>query len=429
MSSNPREASVIALYNIEEKGEYLTHALVDALKELENVDKGFANELIMGVEKNKLYLDFLIRKFSKIRLKKLSPWVLQILRTGIYQLTMMDKIPHSAACNESVKLANKYAHSAAKNYVNGVMRSVSRSINALPEPDGSPAEILSVRYSCPLWLVEKLLNQFGKDVCIEILKDSLIPHPTTLRVNSMKTSSDELVKILKNEGISVTEDNDIGHCLRVDGAININSSEAYKNGLYTLQNINSMRAVFALNPVNGETVVDVCSAPGGKTTYIAELMNDTGKIYAFDVHPHKIELIKNAAKRIGINCIEASVHNSEDVKTELIGQADRVLADVPCSGIGVIHKKPDIKWNRIESDIVQLCETQYRILKSASAYVKNGGTLVYSTCTILEEENECQIERFLKENPEFVKDFEKLYLAHNTGGSGFYICRLVRKQV
>ncbi len=425
MSTNPREAAVIALYKTENEGAYLSRALLDAVKNLSGSDKGFVTELVMGVQRNKLRLDFIIRKYSKVRLKKLSPWVLQILRTGIYQLVLMDKIPVSAACNEAVKLASRYAHSAAKNYVNGVMRSIARDIDNLPEPDGNDIERLSVMYSCPLWLAEKVYAQYGFDTCKNILKDSVLPHPTTVRVNTIKTTAEELVGILEGEGITaeiVTE-----YCLKIIGAINIANSPAYKDGLYTLQNINSMRAVLALEPKEAEMVIDVCSAPGGKTTFIAELMKNNGKIYAFDIHSHKIDLIKNAADRLSISCIRATVHNSETTDDKLRGRADRVLADVPCSGIGVIHKKPDIKWNRAAEDIEELVQIQKNILNSAAEYVKSGGVLVYSTCTILREENEQQIEDFLKNHDDFVKDYDRLYLAHETEGSGFYICRLVRK--
>lgn len=423
MSVNPREAAVTALYKTENDGAYLNKAVLDATQKCESRDKAFVNELVMGTVRNKLYLDFIIQSYSKIKLKKLSPWVLAIMRTAVYQLVCMDKIPPSAACNEAVKLASKYAHKAARGFVNGVLRSISRELDSLPKPKGSVAERMSIVYSCPLWMTEKLISQFGEKAAEEILKDSLMPHPTTVRVNILKTTPAKLCEFLKAEGIdSELYGEDV--CLKINGAIDVKKSECYKNGYYTLQNINSIRAALTLEPQKGETVIDVCAAPGGKTTHIAELMENDGKVIAFDVHPHKIELIQNAANRLGLSCIEAKCHNSEEVCSELIGRADRVLADVPCSGIGVIHKKPDIKYNRSAEDIQALCEIQSRILRSAAEYVKPGGVLVYSTCTILKEENEEQIKSFLAENTEFVLEREKLYLADKTGGSGFYICRM-----
>ncbi len=424
MGVSARQGATDALFDIEKKGEYSTKAVTDAIKNLEPRDKAFANELILGVLRNKIYLDFVIQSFSKTKLKKLNPYVLQILRVGAYQMICIDKVPVSAACNEAVKLAEKRAR-AAKGFVNGVLRSISRNLDNLPEIKGNEIEKLSVKYSCPLWLAEKLFSQFG-DKTEDILKDSLKPHPTFIRVNALKTDEDALIEKLKAEGIEA-EKSDLKNCLTIKGAININVSGAYKEGLYTLQNVNSQMATVILEPKADETVIDMCAAPGGKTTHIAELMENKGRVIAFDIHPHKIELIEKTAERLGLDSIEARCHNSEEAIEDLKGMADRVLADVPCSGIGVIHRKPDIKYNRQEEDITALCEIQKNILKNASEYVKTGGTLVYSTCTILKEENQDITEEFIKENKDFEKTFEKLYLAHETGGSGFYICRMERK--
>ncbi len=426
MGVNARQAATDALFDIEKKGEYSTKAVTEAIKKLEPIDKAFANELILGVLRNKIYLDFIIQSFSKTKLKKLNPYVLQILRTGAYQMVCIDKIPVSAACNEAVKLAEKRAR-AAKGFVNGVLRSISRSLDSLPVPTGDMCEVMSVKYSCPLWLTRKLYNQFGEEECREILKDSLKPHPTTIRVNSLKTNEDELIEKLLKEGVNA-ERSSVKNCLIIKGAINVNASDAYKDGLYTLQNINSQEASLALGPKCGETVIDMCAAPGGKTTHLAELMKNQGRVIAFDIHPHKIELINKTAERLGLDCIEAKCHNSEEIIEEYREIGDRVLADVPCSGIGVIHRKPDIKYNRQETDIPALCDIQKKILENAAEYVKPGGVLVYSTCTILEEENNGITDEFLKEHKDFKKDFEKLYLAHKTGGSGFYICKMERKK-
>ncbi len=428
MSDNPREAVVVALFKTENEGQYSTKAMLDAVKQFNYRDKKFINELFMGVLRNKTRLDYIINAYSKIKLKRISPWILQILRTGIYQLVFMDKIPPSAVCNEAVKLATKYSHNATKGYVNGVLRAVSRTLDEIPTPNRENIiEYLSTMYSSPVWLTEELFSQYGEETCERILSDSLLPHPTMIRANLLKTDPNDLVLLLEKEGISAKISDDVSGCLIINGAFDVSASDLYKRGFYTPQNINSMRAALALKPKSGETVIDVCSAPGGKTTHIAELMGDKGHVIAFDIHSHKKLLIENTAKRLCLSSIDAIVHNSEDVKEEYIGAADRVLADVPCSGIGVIHKKPDIKWNRKAEDIDTLCKTQKKILNSAAQYVKSGGVLVYSTCTILKEENEEQIKGFLDSHNDFEADFERLYLAHETGGSGFYICRLKRK--
>lgn len=423
MTKNPRAAAAEALYNIEKEGEYSNRAMLDAARGLDVRDTALATEIVMGVLRNKLYIDFIIQSYSKIKLKKISPWVLQILRCGVYQLVMMDKIPPSAACNEAVKLAAGKSNGAARGFVNGVLRTVSRNIEALPVPNGSTEEILSVKYSCPLWIVKRLCEQYGTEMTECILTDSLIPHSTTVRTNILKTSSAELVRILEEEGICAEQNTEIPECIRVFGAFDINRSAAYSDGLYTIQNINSMRAGLLLDPREGETVLDLCAAPGGKTTHLAELMKNKGKITAFDLHPHKAELINNAARRLGIGIIEVRTADCTEYMPELDGCADRVLADVPCSGMGVIHKKPDIKYNRRTEDVETLCSIQEKIMNNGARYLKPGGVMVYSTCTIFKEENERQTERFLNTHDNFVKEHERLYTAHETGGSGFYLCR------
>lgn len=426
MSLNPRKAAVETLLDIEKNGEYSVKAINEALRNLEPRDKAFANEIILGVMRNKLRLDFIIQSYSKVKLAKMTPYVLQVLRCGVYQILYMDKIPVSAACNEAVKLTAARAKSA-KGFVNGVLRNIARNVNNIPKPRGKITEIMSVEYSCPLWLTELLCRDFGEGMCEKILADSLVPHMTMIRANSMKTTARELSDMLKEENISADVTEGMPNCLTINGAININASKLYKDGYYSLQNINSQKAVQVLEPKSGETVIDVCAAPGGKTTYAAELMKNEGKVIAFDVYEHKIKLIENAAQRLGLHCIEAVCHNSENVVDKYIGVADRVLADVPCSGIGVIHRKPDIKYNRRAEDIDTLCEMQKNILNSAAEYVRPGGVLVYSTCTILTRENSDRVEEFLSEHTNFEKEFEKLYLAHETGGSGFYICKMRKK--
>lgn len=425
--ANVRELVLKGLYRIEKEGAYLNQALLDILSEdLDARDKGFASELMGGVVRNRLKLDYIIEKFSKIKLKKLSPWVHQILRMGIYQIINMERVPDSAACNESVKLARRYAHGAAQGYINGLLRAVAREKKNIEYPKRT-LERLSVLYSYPLWLTEKLISQYGEETCEEILLSSHKKQPVSIRVNSLKTNQEKLLTRLKEEGLDARADAENSKRIYIDGAVNVYSSKAYLDGEYTLQNSSSMTAVELLSPKEGEIILDLCAAPGGKTTYMAECMGNKGKIIAMDIHPHKMELIENSAKRLGITIIETICGDAGEPKEEWINSADRVLADVPCSGIGVIHKKPDIKWHRYEEDIQEMCKVQKKILNAASKYVKTGGTLIYSTCTILKEENQMQIEEFLRENTNFKLDEEQVLLTHITGGSGFYIAKLVKQ--
>lgn len=425
--ANARELVLKGLCRIEEKGEYSNIALAYVLErdDLSPVDRAFVTELMMGVVRNRLKLDYIVQKFSKIKLKKLSPKVHQMLRMGIYQMVCMDNIPDSAACNETVKLANKYAHGGAKGYVNGLLRSVSREKENIEYPTDD-LNRLSIYYSCPLWLTEKLICQYGADECEKILADSHIKHPPAIRVNRTKITENELIKVLDDEGIKVKE-TDIENCLLVDGAINVKKSKAYLDGLYTLQGISSMMAVDVLAPEANEFVMDMCAAPGGKTTQIAEIMGDKGKVLAFDIHPHKIDLINSAAKRLGLSSVEAKLGNSAVFMEEYDRKADRVLVDAPCSGIGIIHKKPDIKWQREEKDIEQLVKIQRDILENSSKYVKSGGVLVYSTCTILKEENQEQVQKFLENNTDFELKEEQQIQTYQKGGNGFYIAKMIRK--
>ncbi len=423
-----REIALRALYDIDVNETYINAALKTALsgKELSSNDRGLVTELIYGVVTNKTALDFIISQYSKVKIKKMTPWVLNILRMGVFQIHYMDKIPHSAACNEAVKLANKYSHRAGSGFVNGVLRAVSRGKETFQFPKmNNVAEELSLKYSYPLWVTDGLIKEYGEELCEELFKENVKPHGVFIRVNSLRTTDDELIAILKNEGVSC-EQTEVENCLKVTGRINVEGSDAYKRGLYSLQNISSQRAVAALGPMAGETVIDMCAAPGGKSCAIAEMMKNEGKIFSFDVFEHKVELINKSAERLGIGIIDARVHDASVKIQGLEESADKVLADVPCSGLGVVHKKPDIKWKRKETDIEELCKLQKGILETAASYVKKGGTLVYSTCTILPEENCLRVDEFLGCHAEFSKVHEEQILTTNLGESGFYICKMVK---
>lgn len=426
---NAREIILNALYKIENDKAYSSKALNNALKLATPVDRAFVTEIFYGVLKNSITLDYIIMQFSSVKLKKMSLWVKNILRMGIYQIYYSDKIPDSAACNESVKLAKKYGHKASVGFVNGVLRNVSRNKDAIVFPDKSDLiSYLSIGYSCPEWMVKMLNEQYGAEECENILAESLLPHPITVRVNTLKTTSSELIERLQAEnGVKAIQDNEIKNCLVIDGALDINNVKLYKEGYFTIQNKSSMLAAEAVGAVKNDFVIDMCAAPGGKSTYIAECMKNTGRILSFDIYEHKTKLIEKAAERLGINIIETKACDAAVFDESLENKADRVLVDAPCSGLGVIHKKPDIKFSRKPEDISALCEIQSKILDTASRYVKKGGVLVYSTCTILKQENQDVTCDFLKKHSEFEVTDEKQLLTHNMGGSGFYICKMKRK--
>ncbi len=423
---NAREIVLKTLYDIEENGSYFNRALSDALSMCDGKDQGFVTELIYGITKNKLALDHIITKFSSVKIKKMTPWVKNILRMGIYQMFYMDKIPHSAACNESVKLSKKYAHATAGRFINGVLRSVSRSIDSISFPsDENPQEYLSVKYSYPLWLTEKLLLQYGFEKAEGFMAESNKSHRVNLRVNPLKGTPETVCEMLKTDGVDAVIEND---SIWVFGKINVNQLKSYKEGYFSLQNISSYMAVCALSPKKGDVVMDICAAPGGKSCAAAEIMENTGEIYSFDIHPHKTALIENSAKRLGIHIIKTKVHDGTVLLPEFLDRADKIILDAPCSGIGVIHKKPDIKWTRQKQDILELAILQKQLLEVSSKYLKVGGTILYSTCTVLKEENQDIVDVFLSAHPEFEKLYEKQILTSELGESGFYICTMKRNK-
>ncbi len=424
-----REAALKALYSIEKSGAYTNAALKEALStgDLSSQDKGLITELIYGVVANKIAIDYIIMQFSKVKIKKMTPWVLGILRMGVYQIYYMDKIPHSAACNEAVKLAKKYSHGAGAGFVNGVLRSAARGYADFKFPiTADSVRDLSLEYSYPEWITEKLVAEYGEDKCRELYRENRKPHLVSIRVNTLKISKIKLISILDAEGFECTEISELDNALLVKGKLNIENSQAYKMGLYSLQNLSSQKAVEILAPKSGQCVVDMCAAPGGKSCAIAEKMENKGEVHSFDIFPHKVDLINKSAERLGIDIIDAKAADSTVFCESMTDKADFVLADVPCSGLGVIHKKPDIKWSRAEADIVELCKIQKMILDNAAMYVKSGGILVYSTCTILPEENRLRIQEFLKENKNFKIEYEEQILTSALGESGFYICKMVK---
>ena len=426
-----RESALKALYDIEKSGAYISAALKTALnrEDFSAQDKGLITELIYGVISNKISLDYIISQFSKVKIKKMTPWVLNILRMGIYQLYYMDKIPESAACNESVTLAKKYSHKAASGFINGVLRSAARKRNDFEFPQsGDKAEDMSIEYSYPKWMTKRLIAEYGEDRCMELFKENQKSHGVHIRVNTLKTSIGELIEILEKDGIECEKYDDIETTLLLKGKLNVEKSKAYKDGLFSLQNISSQKTVKVLDPQSSETIIDLCAAPGGKSTAIAERMENKGKVLSFDIFEHKIELIKASAKRLGIDILTASLMDATKKSDKLLGIADRVLADVPCSGLGVLHKKPDIKYSRTEEEVLELSKIQEAILENAKDYLKPGGVLVYSTCTILPEENKMQVEKFLAKNKNFKKEFEEQILTSNIGESGFYICKMVKEK-
>ena len=428
---NSREAALKVLYDIDFNDAYSNSSLSIMIKEseLSAKDKALLFELVYGVLKNRLKIDYVISCFSKVKLKKISVRVLNILRIGIYQILFLDRIPNSAACNECVKLAKKYSNKGGIGFVNGLLRNVIRKKDCLEFPlyNDDKLKYFSVKYSFPEWIVKKLICQYGEEKAEKFMIESNLPHNTNIRVNTLKISALNLSEILNEKGIENKISKKAENIILIDANINLTALEEYKKGLFSLQNSSSKRAIDILEPQSGETIIDVCAAPGGKSCAVAEIMENKGIVLSYDLYDHKKMLIENSARRLGIDIISANVGDASVFNNELFKKADKVIIDAPCSGIGVIHKKPDIKWKRKEEDITELKSIQNAILNNASKYVKPGGVLLYSTCTVFKEENEDNIENFIKNNPFFVKEYEEQILTGEAGESGFYICKMVLK--
>ena len=416
-----REAALKALYEIEYNGAYSNMAVKNTLKnsDMSERDKALFTALVYGVSDKKITLDYYISKFSKIKLKKISKYILIILRMGVFQLVFTDKIPQSAAVNESVKLAKRYGHGASAGFVNGVLRSVSKcgEIEYPKEKD----EYLSVKYSFPLWMCRKWTEEFGFEFTENMMRSFGESKPITLRANTLKTTNEELVKLLSDLGINA----EIKDGAVVTGGFDIEKNTLYKEGYFTPQDTAAMKAAEILAPEQGDTVIDMCAAPGGKTTHIAEIMKNSGRILAFDIYSHKTELVKKNAERLGIDIIKTEVRNSAEFDKSLSGTADCILCDVPCSGLGIIGRKPDIKQNEDRSP--ELCKIQAKILENACIYLKECGVIVYSTCTVEKAENEGITGDFLEKHGNFEKLYEKTFYPHTDGTDGFYICKMRKK--
>lgn len=408
-----RNKALQIIYEITEKGAFSHIELDSSLNDpkLRDVDKGFVTELVYGTVRWLKKLDYIIDSFSTVKRKKITPWNINILRLGIYQILYM-RVPDSAACNESVKLARKHGHAATGGFVNAVLRNIIRNKEQIIWPDREKDIIshLSVMHSYPEWLVEEWVNEYGADWTEELLKAGNLEPETTIRINRLKKQRDELTDELISEGAEVSEGRYHKDAILIKRPGSVTRFIGFRKGSFQVQDESSMFAATILCPKEGESVLDVCSAPGGKTTHIAEIMNNRGKISARDVYNGKLDMVKEAARRLGIKIIETKDWDARVPEPELFGTFDKVLVDAPCTGLGIIRKKPDIKWSRKKEDFNELSNLQEQILTVSSKYVKKGGMLVYSTCTLGKKENIDVIKRFCEKNLQFKMEDINEYL-------------------
>lgn len=438
---NSRELAFKTLYDIERNKNYSNISINKNFKNvnISDQEKGLATELIYGIIENKYYLNYIIDKLSKIKSKKMSTYVKISLWLGIYQILFLDSIKDHAAVNESVNLIKKYDKKSS-GFVNAILRNVLRQKDSIMEiKDKEIKDELSIKYSYNPWIVEKWIKDFGQEFTEDLLDANAEKPNLYIRTNTLKISRDELIGKLAKEGIKCTKVNGIDEAIMVQNLKNIEGNELFKLGYFTIQDISSMLVGKIANPEKGSKVLDICSAPGGKTTHVATIMENTGQVIARDVFDHKLKLIKSTVNRLGLTNV--SIENRDALKLDdnSIDKFDYVLADVPCSGLGIIRRKPEIKFKEA-SELSGLPDIQSKILNNASKYVKENGTLIYSTCTIHDEENIDVVEQFLKENKNFElvpieninidldnqeKGYIKIY-PNIHGMDGFFIAKLKR---
>lgn len=395
--ANARLLAVQLLDKTFQKNGFSNIVLDSALKDsqLSVQDKKFCTAVYYGVLERKITLDYVISQYCR-QMKKLDSMVVNILRTGIYQILYMDSVPDNASVDESVKLTRKTGRSRFSGLVNAVLRNFIRDGRKIKFPQDR-YEMLSVKYSAPLWLVRKFINEYGSDFAQAMLKASVMKPPVNIRLNNL--CADEKILSENSGGFEFVKNNSIENNYELKGSGDVTLIPAFEKGMFHVQDSASQLCCMALNPQKNDIVIDICSAPGGKAFTMAEMMENTGCIYAFDLHEKRVGLIKNGAKRLGISNIKAQTGDAS-VFNDKIPPADKILCDVPCSGLGVIRRKPEIKYKNPD-DFKNLPEIQYKILENASKYLKKGGELVYSTCTLNKSENEDVINKFLQNHPEF----------------------------
>ncbi len=407
-----RKKAIDIIMRVKRDGAYSNLELADSLGGLDTKEKAFVTRLVYGTLTYSIQADYLLSKHINKPLSKLDKEVLAILESAVYQKLYMDSVPDYAIINESVNLTRKYGKASAAGFVNGVLRKTlvcGLDISDIPK---NTSKYYSVKYSLDEGFCSLMMKQYGS-LAEKIFSGSRENAPFTVRVNTLKTDRKKLKKAFSDKGIKAENTEICDDCLKVHGGFAVRDEELFKKGYYYPQDEASAMAAYVLSPEKGDTVIDMCAAPGGKTTYLAELMRGEGKIHAFDLYEHKIKLIDELSKRLGIDMINAEVKDAEVFDETLKESADKILADCPCSGYGLLRKKPEIKYKKSTKELENL---QLKILENAAEYLKTGGELVYSTCTVNKAENIENINRFLSLH----KEFELCNIAGYFGGKPFF---------
>lgn len=443
MDNNYRVAVIESLKKIFRDKSYSNLVINNDIKNIDGKYGSIYRKSVLGVVENLLFIDWIINKMSKTKTKKMESEVLFTLRLAVYQIYFLENSYENIVVNESVEHVKRNVNVRASKFVNAVLRNIIRNkdniicdMNKL-----SYIDFLSVKYSYPKWIVSRWIGEFGKDKIEDVLVANNAQAPFAIRVNTLKISRDELMHILKSKGIIAEKCKYLDKGILIKNPVEIDKMDEYKNGMFSIQSESSMLAGQILNPMENSFVIDLCAAPGGKSLNAAEMMKNTGKIISRDIYENKISLIEHEKKRLGIENIFVETYDATILDRNLINKADYCIVDVPCSGFGIIRRKPEIKYNKLESDFDSIQKIQSKILENASKYLKVGGELVYSTCTVNKEENINMINNFLKNNSDFImvdiseqtkisfetskKGYVEIY-PHLHSMDGFFIAKLKR---
>ena len=440
MKPSARATALRVLVSCRTNGAWADAALKAQLTRdsLTGPDAALCSRIVYGVMQNRMLLDYYISCYCSQKPDHLQPPLLDILRIGAYQILYLDKIPDSAAVNESVELAKQNKRAQAAGLVNAVLRKISQNKNDLPAIQDRDAEkYLSIRYSHPKWLVKRLVAILGREEAEAFLAADNGVAPMTIQLNPMKTTGSELLAELQEDGITAKPHSWISGCLELSGTGDLTALKSFREGKFLVQDGAARLVSLVADVKAGQRVLDVCAAPGGKSFSAALAMENQGEIISCDLHENKLKRIEEGAQRLGITCIHTAAADGRAQRSEWAGQFDTVIVDAPCSGLGIIRKKPDTRYKKAD-DLFTLPVIQAAILENAAAYVRPGGTLVYSTCTILPEENERVTDAFLAEHSDFSREGFTLpapvgesngsltLWPQRHGTDGFYICRMKR---
>lgn len=429
-SVSVRELALEILIEVNEHGQYSHLMLRDVLDKyqfLEKAQRAFLTRLVEGTLERQIEMDYILDSFSKVKVKKMKPLIRNLLRMSVYQIKYMDKVPDSAVCNEAVKLAGKRGFRQLSGFVNGVLRNIARQKDSISYPKDQ-IENYSVSYSIPKWIIEMWIKDYGKEKTKAILEGFFKEKSLWIRTNLTVISPEELYQVLSDEGVTVERSKTLDYAFAISGFDHLAGLESFQKGLFYVQDISSMMVAEAASPKEGDYVIDVCAAPGGKSTHIAEKLKGSGMVEARDLTEYKVSLIEENIARHGLPNIKAVCMDATEKDEASVEKADVLVCDLPCSGLGVMGKKTDIRYKMTPEKQKDLVDLQRKILSTVESYLKPEGTLVYSTCTIHRQENEENVKWFLENYPQYSLISMEQMFPGETSADGFFIAKLLKNK-